>query len=403
MKYALILGDGMADYPVDKLNGLTPLASSRTPYMDLLSKTGKVGLVKTVQDGFKPGSDVANLGALGYDARECYSGRSPLEALSMGIDMAADDVAVRTNLVTLSDNEPFENKTMKSYSAGEISTAEARELIEYVQKKLGGNGFSFYAGVSYRHCLIINRGTVAMTLTPPHDISGKAVGDYLPKGDNSEILTDFIKKSYDLLRVHPVNLKRTAEGKSPANAVWFWGQGTKPALEEFSKKYGKSGGMISAVDLLKGIAISSKMKSVDVEGATGTLNTNFYGKAQAAINLFDSGTDFVMVHLEAPDECGHQGDAEGKKKAIELIDEKIIAPIFEHLKTSNEPFAMLIMPDHYTPVSIMTHSREPVPFLLYCSDRKLGENIGYNEKIAAESGIYYDRSWDLTAEFFALS
>jgi 2,3-bisphosphoglycerate-independent phosphoglycerate mutase len=402
MKYALILGDGMADYPNEKLGGLTPLAASCTPYMDILAKTGKIGLVKTVQDGFKPGSDVANLGALGYDARTCYSGRSPLEALSIGIEMADDDVAVRTNLVTLSADMSFENKTMKSYSAGEISTPEARELIRFVQQKLGGNGFSFYAGVSYRHCLIINRGNTDMNLTPPHDISGKKIGEYLPKGSYSGVLTGFIKKSYELLRVHPINLKRMAEGKSPANAVWFWGQGTKPALEEFSKKYGKSGGMISAVDLLKGIAIGSKMKSVDVEGATGTLDTNFEGKAQAAINLLDNGTDFVMVHLEAPDECGHQGDVEGKKLAIELIDRKIIAPIYEHLKASGEAFAMLVMPDHYTPVSIMTHSREPVPFLLYSSNRRLGQNEAYNEQTAKESGVYYERSWDLTAEFFAL-
>lgn len=402
MKYALILGDGMADYPIPALNGKTPLAVADKPYMNLLAETGEIGLVKTVPDGYKPGSDVANLGALGYDATKCYTGRSPLEALSIGIDMKSDDVAVRTNLVTLGDEADFADKTMVDYSAGEITTDEARELIEFLQEKLGNDKYSFHAGVSYRHCLIIAHGSVNMQLTPPHDISGKKIGAYLPAGDGSGELAELIRRSNELLSSHPVNLARKAAGKHPANSIWFWGQGTRPALENFRERYGLSGGMVSAVDLLKGIAIGAGMKSVDVEGATGTLSTNFEGKAKAATELLDNGCDFVFVHLEAPDECGHQGDLEGKIKAIELVDKKILGPVYEHLKASGEDFAIMVMPDHFTPVSILTHSREPVPYLMYSSKRALSAGGDYNEKAAAESGIYYDKPWELTNKFFAL-
>lgn len=402
MKYALILGDGMADYPIPALNGKTPLAVADKPYMNLLAETGEIGLVKTVPDGYKPGSDVANLGALGYDATKCYTGRSPLEALSIGIDMKSDDVAVRTNLVTLGDEADFADKTMVDYSAGEITTDEARELIEFMQEKLGNDKYSFHAGVSYRHCLIIAHGSVNMQLTPPHDISGKKIGAYLPAGDGSGELAELIRRSNELLSFHPVNLARKAAGKNPANSIWFWGQGTRPALENFRERYGLSGGMVSAVDLLKGIAIGAGMKSVNVEGATGTLSTNFEGKAKAATELLDNGCDFVFVHLEAPDECGHQGDLEGKIKAIELVDKKILGPVYEHLKASGEDFAIMVMPDHFTPVSILTHSREPVPYLMYSSKRALSAGGDYNEKAAAESGIYYDKPWELTNKFFAL-
>lgn len=402
MKYALILGDGMADYPIPALNGKTPLAVADKPYMNLLAETGEIGLVKTVPDGYKPGSDVANLGALGYDATKCYTGRSPLEALSIGIDMKSDDVAVRTNLVTLGDEADFADKTMVDYSAGEITTDEARELVEFLQEKLGNDKYSFHAGVSYRHCLIVAHGSVNMQLTPPHDISGKKIGAYLPAGDGSGELIELIRRSNELLSSHPVNLARKAAGKNPANSIWFWGQGTRPALENFRERYGLSGGMVSAVDLLKGIAIGAGMKSVDVEGATGTLSTNFEGKAKAATELLDNGCDFVFVHLEAPDECGHQGDLEGKIKAIELVDKKILGPVYEHLKASGEDFAIMVMPDHFTPVSILTHSREPVPYLMYSSKRALYAGGDYNEKAAAESGIYYDKSWELTNKFFAL-
>ena len=291
---------------------------------------------------------------------------------------------------------------MVDYSAGEITTDEARELIEFLQEKLGNDKYSFHAGVSYRHCLIIAHGSVNMQLTPPHDISGKKIGAYLPAGDGSGELIELIRRSNELLSSHPVNLARKAAGKNPANSIWFWGQGTRPALENFRERYGLSGGMVSAVDLLKGIAIGAGMKSVDVEGATGTLSTNFEGKAKAATELLDNGCDFVFVHLEAPDECGHQGDLEGKIKAIELVDKKILGPVYEHLKASGEDFAIMVMPDHFTPVSILTHSREPVPYLMYSSKRALSAGGEYNEKAAAESGIYYDKPWELTNKFFAL-
>ena len=402
MKYALILGDGMGDYPAPELGGKTPLEVADKPCMNMLAKTGKVGLVKTVPDSCKPGSDVANLGALGYDATKCYTGRSPLEALSIGVKMKDDDVALRMNLVTLGDEEKFEDKTMVDYSAGEISTPEARELVEYLGRELGNERFAFYAGVSYRHCLIIAHGSVAMQLTPPHDISGKRVGDHLPQGDFAEELFALMKRANELLSKHPVNKKRVLSGQKPANSIWFWGQGTRPALENFHEKYGIYGGMVSAVDLLKGIAIGTGMKSVDVEGATGTLSTNCEGKVKAALGLLADGCDFVFVHLEAPDECGHQGDLQGKIKAIEMVDKRILQPIYDSLKASGEDFAIMVMPDHYTPVTLLTHSREPVPFLMYSSKRALTAGGEYNERAAKESGVFYEKPWELTKEFFSL-
>lgn len=402
MKYALILGDGMGDYPAPELGGKTPLEAADKPCMNMLAKTGKVGLVKTVPDGCKPGSDVANLGALGYDATKCYTGRSPLEALSIGVKMKDDDVALRMNLVTLGDEEKFEDKTMVDYSAGEISTPEARELVEYLGRELGNERFAFYAGVSYRHCLIIAHGSVAMQLTPPHDISGKRVGDHLPQGDFAEELLALMERANELLSKHPVNKKRVLSGQKPANSIWFWGQGTRPALENFHEKYGIYGGIVSAVDLLKGIAIGTGMKSVDVEGATGTLSTNCEGKVKAALGLLADGCDFVFVHLEAPDECGHQGDLQGKIKAIEMVDKRILQPIYDSLKASGEDFAIMVMPDHYTPVTLLTHSREPVPFLMYSSKRALTAGGEYNERAAKESGVFYEKPWELTKEFFSL-
>ncbi len=403
MKYLLVLGDGMADYPIEEIGNKTPLEVANKPNMDYLAKNGKIGMVKTVPNGYKPGSDVANLGALGYDATKCYTGRSPLEALSIGIKMEDDDIALRTNLVTLSNDKDYENKTMIDYSSGEITTPESRELMKYINEKLGTDKYVFYGGVSYRHCLIIKHDAPEdMALTPPHDITGKKVTTYLPKGHLNADLLSLMKRSYDLLMEHPINKSRIARGLNPANSIWFWGQGTKPAIENFYERYGKTGSMVSAVDLLKGIAIGAGMKSVDVEGATGNLDTNFDGKAQAAINLFKEGRDFVFIHLEAPDECGHHGDLKGKIKAIELIDEKILGPVYNYLKDSGEDFAVLVMPDHRTPIALLTHSSEPVPFVMYSSKEKLGSNEAYNEKLAEATGLYYDKCWDLTNTFFAL-
>lgn len=402
MKYILVLCDGMADYKIPEINNGTPLSVAKTPYMDLLCKSGKIGLVKTIADGYKPGSDVANLGVLGYKANESYTGRSPLEALSIGIDMAKDDLAIRTNLVTLSDEENFEDKRMIDYSSSEVSTEEAKELIQFIKERLNSEKFNFYAGVSYRHCLIVKHTAPGEILTPPHDITGKQIGTYLPKGNIGSELTNLIKKSYDLLKDHPINIKRIKNGLNPANALWFWGEGTRPNLKSFKEKYNKTGAMISAVDLLKGIAIGAKMKSIDVEGATGTIHTNFDGKADAAIKILND-VDFVFVHLEAPDECGHQGNLKDKIRSIELIDEKIIGKIYNTFKERKEDFSMLVMPDHFTPISLLTHSSEPVPFLMYCSKSKLGNNEEYNEESASKTGIYFEDSTQLIESFFTLS
>lgn len=406
MKYILILLDGMADYKIAELGGKTPLEKAYTPTMDALAEHSETGLVRTVPDGFKPGSDVANLGVLGYDVRECYTGRSPLEALSMGIEMKDDDLAMRANLVTLSDDACYENKIMQDYSAGEISTDEAKilitELYDYL-KSIGLDfGFSLYAGISYRHCLILSHCSPSETLTPPHDITNRRIGKYLPAGGKSDLLISVMKESYRFLSQHPINKKRVSEGKNPANSLWFWGEGTKPTITNFKRKYGKSGAMISAVDLLKGIAKGSGMTVIEVEGATGTIKTDFDGKARSAIKALDDGCDFCMIHLEATDECGHQGDISGKVRAIELIDEKIIAPVYKHFADDSAEFNMLIMPDHYTPIAKRTHTAEPVPYLLYSSKRDLGNNECYSEAVAAASGIYYAQPWELTNRFFTV-
>lgn len=399
MKYVLVLCDGMADFKIDKLGGKTPLEAAYKPNIDIMAKTALIGRVDTVPKGMKPGSDVANLSALGYDAKACYTGRSPLEALSLGIDMQKGDVALRCNVVTLSDDEPYEAKIMIDYSSGEISTAEAAELIKAVEEKLGNDLLKFYAGVSYRHCLICKNGLTNSELTPPHDITNKPIKDYLPKGDNAKLYLDLMKKSEDILKNHPVNLKRIAEGKNPATSIWLWGQGTRPKLENFKQRYGIDGAMISAVDLLKGIAIGGGMKSIDVEGATGTIDTNFDGKAAAAIKTLAEESDFCFIHLEAPDECGHQGDVDGKKRSIELIDEKIIGTILKAFKGSD--LAMLVMPDHFTPISTRTHDGTPVPFLMYSSKEKLGNHETFNEDEGLKGELFTPQN--LIKKFFALN
>lgn len=406
MKYVLVLLDGMADYKIAELGGKTPVEYARTPAMDEMAKHAEIGRVRTVRGGFKPGSDVANLGVLGYDVRKCYTGRSPLEALSIGIDMRKDDLALRANLVTLSDDKDFNDKTMIDYSAGEISTEEAAKLISdlygFLKEEGLANGMELHMGTSYRHCMILHNSEPKETLTPPHDITGRRIGEYLPKGGKSDMLLKIIKASNGFLSRHPINAAREAEGKNPANSLWLWGEGTKPAIENFKEKYGKSAVMISAVDLLKGIAVGGGMKVAEVDGATGRIDTNFDGKAARAIRELDNGADFCMIHLEATDECGHQGNAKEKARAIELIDEKIIAPVFGHLANSGEPFNMLIMPDHYTPVSTRTHSSEPVPYMLYTSGRDLGSNPQYSESVAERSGIMYENPWELTQKLFEI-
>lgn len=388
MKYIVMLGDGMADYPVPELDGKTPLMVADTPNMDMLAKNGAVGVAKTVPDGMSPGSDTANLSVMGYDPEIYYTGRSPLEAVSIGIDLDPDDVTFRCNLVTLSDTENYEDATMIDYSAGEISTEESTELINYLNEHFKTETLNLYAGISYRHCLVIKDGKTGGTHTPPHDITKKPIKNFLPKGENADLLLELMKKSRELLKDHPVNIKRIAEGKNPATSCWFWGEGTKPAVTSFYDEYGIRGGVISAVDLIKGIGICAGHKCIEVEGATGNWDTNFKGKAKAAVDFLKDGGDYVYIHVEAADECGHHADVKHKIESIELIDRDILGYIIPEMQKTDEPFTVLLMPDHPTPITLMTHVSDPVPFVLYRSDKKLAPNAEcYTENAAAATGL----------------
>jgi 2,3-bisphosphoglycerate-independent phosphoglycerate mutase len=398
MKYLVLLGDGMADVPNAKIGGLTPIEKARTPNIDKIAKKSQVGLVQSIPKGMSPGSDVANLSILGYDPQKYYSGRSPLEALAMGVDLKDGDVAIRTNLVTLSEGS-WDEKIMLDYSAGEITTKEARELMEAVQSKLGNDKYHFYGGFSYRHCLVVKNGTVKTNLTPPHDISRQKVGDKLPKGVGAKDLENFIKASEDILKNHPVNIKRVKEGKNPATHVWFWGAGTKPSLDSFEEKFGLKGAIISAVDLLKGIAVGAKMKAPNVENATGTLNTNWQGKIDAAKQCFESGIDYVYLHMEAPDECGHQGALEDKICAIEKVD-WVVGQLYDYLKSKNEPFVLVVTPDHATPLDVMTHTNSPIPYLIYKSYKEIDTDAIYSEK-AAQNGVFLNSGFEIIKTMLA--
>ena len=401
MKYVVILGDGMADYPQKSLNGKTPLELAKKPNIDALAKNGIVGLCKTVPDGMKPGSDVANLSVMGYDVKACYTGRSPLEAESIGVKLKDTDVTARTNLVTLSDEENYQDKTMIDYSAGEISTSEAKELIEYIAKNLNSEEYKFYAGISYRHCLVIDNGKLAGDLTPPHDITGKPIKDYLPKSEQGKKLLALMEKSALLLKDHPVNLARIKAGKRPANSIWFWGEGTKPSLQNFAKRYGVKGGVISAVDLLKGIGKLTGLKVIEVEGATGNYDTNFTGKANACIDQLKNDVDYMYLHMEAPDECGHHGDAEHKIWSIEQIDKLVVAPIKQALDQMGENYKILVCPDHPTPLCLMTHVSDPVPFIIYDSSNKRESVVdSYTEKQASKTGLFVKSGIELAQLFF---
>lgn len=396
MKYIVVLGDGMADWKLDDLGGKTPLQYAEKPHIDALAAHAEVGLCRTVPEGFKPGSDVANLSVMGYDPHECYTGRSPLEAVSIGIDLKDTDVTLRCNLVTLPDEEKYEDRRMLDYSAGEISTAEARQLIESLKKEFDSSDFTLYAGVSYRHCLVAHGGVCGHTLTPPHDITGKPIRDFLPQGPQAELYLRMMKRSADILKDHPVNAARRAAGKNPANSAWFWGEGTKPALENFREKFGKRGGVISAVDLVKGIGILAGMKVIEVEGATGNYDTNFAGKADAALHaLLQDGLDFIYIHMEAPDECGHQGDIAHKVYSIEQIDSRVVARLTEGLRKAGEDFRMLICPDHPTPIAVRTHVADPIPYLLFDSRKQVSGPSSYDEESAKQTGIFIEKGWEL--------
>ena len=393
MKYIVILCDGMADEPLEELDGRTPLEAARTVNMDRLAADSEIGMVRTVPEGMAPGSDTANLSVIGYDPRKYYSGRSPLEALSIGAEMGENDVSFRCNLVTLSEEEDrYEDRVILDHSSGEIPTEEAAALVEALREGLGREGYTFYVGTSYRHLLIQKDGKVT-DLTPPHDILTKRIGEYLPE---DPVLREMMVRSYEILKDHPVNVKRRAEGKNPANSAWFWGAGTRPALPSFEEKTDVKGAMISAVDLLKGIAAGSGMHNIIVEGANGGLHTNYAGKARAAVKaLTEDGYDFVYVHIEAPDEMGHQGSAEDKIKAIEYIDDQVIGPVADALRGAGVDFRMLILPDHPTPVRVRTHTSDPVPYLLYDSTKAQEGCSVYSEKTGRESGKMLEEGYRL--------
>ena len=398
MKYVIVLGDGMADEPIPELGGLTPLEYAKTPALDAMAPVSEIGLACTIPEGMSPGSDTANLSVLGYDPRQYYTGRSPLEALSIGVDMKPDDVALRTNLITVSDgNEPYEEKVIIDHSSGEISTEDAAVLLDAVRKELEDDTYHFYVGTSYRHLLIWEKGSV-VPLTPPHDVRGQKTGAYLPA---DEKLLEMQKRSYEILSCHPINLERKRQGLNQANSCWFWGAGTRPALVSFEEKNGKKGAMISAVDLLKGIAAGAGMTNIQVEGANGQLHTNYEGKARAAADaLLKDGFDFVYVHVEAPDEMGHQGSWERKVQSIEYLDQRLIKHLKEALDASGEPYRMMVLPDHPTPIRVRTHTSDPVPFLLYDSTKTQNGQDVYSEKAARESGLTVSRGCELIDRLF---
>lgn len=396
MKYIVVLGDGMAGEPLEQLQGRTTLEAANTPVMDALASMGEMGLASMVPGDMKPGSDVANLGVMGYDPKRFYSGRSPLEALSLRINMEPTDIVFRCNLVTLSEEEPYAEKTILDHSSGEISSADADILMDAVRAAFNSDEFQFYSGTSYRHITIWKEGTI-LDFEPPHDHLGEVIGAYLPE---EPIFRQMMEKSFEILNNHPLNLQRAAEGKNKANSIWFWGAGTKPSLSSFKEKTGLNGTMISAVDLLKGIAVGAGMEVVEVEGATGSLHTNYEGKAAAAVKaLLEDGQDFVYIHVEAPDEMGHQGSMTDKIQAIEYLDSRVIGPIKAAMDESGEDYRMLVLPDHPTPIRIRTHTTQPVPYVLYDSRRQCRKIARYSEKEAAAVGRYVEKGYQLCGMF----
>ncbi len=398
MKYVIVLCDGMADEPIEELGGRTPLEAAATPNMDRLAKESELGMVRTVPEGMSPGSDTANLSVIGYDPRKYYTGRSPLEALSIGVDMEPADVSFRCNIVTLTEEqENYEDRVIIDHSSDEISTEDAAVLVGALKEGLKREGYEFYVGTSYRHLLIWKNGET-VELTAPHDILTKRIGDYLPE---DQVLREMMEKSYEILSNHPLNLERKKKGLNPANSAWFWGAGTRPALTSFEEKNQKKGAMISAVDLLKGIAVGAGMQNIHVEGANGGLHTNYAGKAQAAVDaLTKEGCDFAYIHIEAPDEMGHQGNVQNKVKSIENIDFYIIGPVAEQLKAASEDFRMLVLPDHPTPIRVRTHTGDPVPYMLYDSRKAENGMETYDEKSASSTGIRVEEGYTLIDHLF---
>lgn len=402
MKYFVLVPDGAGDYPMEVLGGKTVLEAADMKNINALAAKSRVGMVKTIPDGVAPGSDAANLSVMGYDPSIYLTGRSPLEAVSIGIDMSDTDVAFRTNVITLEGEGEYEDLIIKDHSSGDISTEEADQLIRAANEAFADENIRFYTGVSYRHCMIVHNGSTNYKLTPPHDVLGKRVGDNLPQGEGSEFITQMMKKSYEILNNHPVNIARREKGLNPANTLWIWGQGKKPSLSSFSAKYHLDGSVISAVDLIKGIGLCAGLDSIDVPGVTATLHTNYEGKANAAIDEFKKGKQFVYMHLEGPDECGHQGDTDDKLESMKRIDERIFAPIYEYLKSCGDDFRILIVPDHRTPIALRTHTSEPVPFVLYDSTREEPADTSkqFNEKAGEVSGMYFGSGFEMADFFF---
>lgn len=400
MKYLVVVYDGMADLPCEVLGGKTPMEAAKKPYLDSLSRAALVGTVCNVPEGMVPESDTANLAILSYDPRRFSRGRSPLEAMSMGLTMTEDDTALRCNLVAISDNDaPYEDKIMLDHSADEITTEEADLLVAALNDALSDDMRHLYTGISYRHCLLWKNASDTYSFDRPHDIIGERIGDHLPSGDEGAPFLEFMRASYDILAKHPVNEERRRRGLKPANSAWLWSPGKKPALPSFLEKWGLRGTIVSAVDLIKGIGICAGMETPSVIGATGNLHTNYRGKAEAAIEAFTRGQDYVYIHVEAPDECGHRAEVENKVLSIEYIDEKILAPVCEYLKSTGEAYRVLVLPDHPTPCALRTHTREPVPYLIYESDKAhMGVNT-FTEKTAEARRRHLNDGTDLMEIF----
>ncbi|NLH97104.1 MAG: cofactor-independent phosphoglycerate mutase [Clostridiaceae bacterium] len=399
MKYVVVLGDGMADYRMPRLGQRTPLQYARKPNIDFLAANGELGMVRTIPEGMSPGSDTANLSVMGYDPRKYYTGRSPLEAVSMGVKLSDADLSFRCNLVTLDTDGDYESAVMADYSSDEIPTSESAVLIDELNRQLSSDRISFHAGISYRHCMVWHGGSGTRSLTPPHDILEKRIKQYLPSGDDSEMFISLMKSSYRILADHPVNMSRISRGLRPANSIWLWGEGKKPSLPSFAEKYGLSGSVIAAVDLIKGIGICAGLDTVDVEGVTGNINTNFRGKAEAALDELRKGKDFVYIHIEAPDECGHRFEVENKVRSIELIDELVVGTLLEGLADFDD-FSLMVLPDHPTPLSLRTHTADPVPYVIYRKrSAKPSGAAGYDEFEAHKTGIFIGQGHELMDRF----
>lgn len=394
MKYVILQGDGMPDHRLPELQNKTPLEIAETPNLDFIAKRAEIfGMVKTIPDELPPGSDVGNLTVLGYDPLLYYTGRSPLEAASIGVNLKQNEITLRCNLVTLKQSN--DSTIMEDYSAGHIGDEEARDLINAISEELNSENFIFYPGVSYRHLLVWKGGNKDISTTPPHDISGKDTGGYFPSGTGSEELIELISRSRNILEDHPVNKKRIEQGKNPANSIWLWGEGTAPEMPSFSELYGIRGSVISAVDLVKGIGHYAGMKVINVPGATGYLDTNYEGKVDYAIDSLDD-VDLTMIHIEATDETGHVGDAKLKIQAIEDFDKRVVGPVLEKITRFND-YRILVMSDHPTPIDLRTHVNEPVPFAIYSSDDTTVKNESnvYTESSATDSGVFIKEGWKL--------